>query len=67
MSFGLACGSLVTAWYLGDLPQSDQVAVTSALHHAFLTLGALTIVSSLSFWTLRPDDGESVSQGQSPS
>ena len=61
MSFGLACGSLVTAWYLGDVPQTDQVAVTGALHHAFLTLAVMTILSSLSFWTLRPQDGESVS------
>jgi EmrB/QacA subfamily drug resistance transporter len=61
MSFGLACGSLVTAWYLRDLPQSNQIAVTSALHYAFLTLGGLTMLSSLSFWTLRSNDGESVS------
>jgi MFS family permease len=66
MSFGLACGSLVTAWYLGELPQSDQIAVTSALHHAFLTLGFLTMISSLSFWTLRASDGESVSKGSAP-
>jgi hypothetical protein len=64
MSFGLACGSLIASWYLGDLPQSDRVAVTGALHHAFLTLGGLTILSSLSFWTLRADDGESVSKGR---
>ncbi len=64
MSFGLACGSLVTAWYLGGLPQSNQVAVISALHHAFLTLAVLTIVSSLSFWTLRRNDGESISKGE---
>jgi EmrB/QacA subfamily drug resistance transporter len=64
MSFGLACGSIVTAWYLGDLPQSDRLAVTSALHHAFLTLGILTILSSLTFWTLRTHDGESVSKGE---
>ena len=63
MSFGLACGSLIAAWYLGDLPQTDRVAVTNALHHAFLTLGGLTILSSLSFWTLRSGDGESVSRG----
>jgi EmrB/QacA subfamily drug resistance transporter len=63
LSFGLACGSLVTAWYLGDIPQSEKMAVTSALHHAFLTLGALTVVSSLSFWTLHPGDGNAVSQG----
>jgi MFS family permease len=63
MSFGLAFGSLITAWYLGDLPQTDRLAVTSALHHAFLTLGALAIVSSVSFWALRARDGESVSRG----
>jgi Na+/melibiose symporter-like transporter len=63
MSFGLAFGSMVTGWYLGDLPQSDRMALTSALHHAFVTLGALTILSSLAFWTLRPGDGESVSRG----
>ena len=63
MSFGLACGSLVTAWFLGDIPQTDRLAVTSALHQAFLTLGAITLVSSLSFWALRPGDGSAVSQG----
>jgi EmrB/QacA subfamily drug resistance transporter len=61
MSFGLACGSLVAAWYLGDVPQTDQAAVTTALHYAFLTLGGLTLVSSLSFWTLKATDGENVS------
>ena len=61
MSFGLACGSLITGWYLGELPQTDQAAVTTALHYAFLTLGGLTMLSSLSFWTLRSDDGKSVS------
>jgi MFS family permease len=63
MSFGLAFGSLVAGWYLGDLPQTDRAAVTSALHYAFLTLGGLTALSSLSFWSLRPGDGESVSRG----
>ncbi|MEO6823840.1 MAG: MFS transporter, partial [Nitrosospira sp.] len=63
LSFGLACGSLVTSWYLGGLPQTDHLAVTSALHHAFLTLGGLTVLSSLSFWTLHACDGESVSKG----
>ena len=64
MSFGLAFGSLITAWFLGDLLQSDREAVTNALHHAFLALGALTMISSLSFWTLRAKDGENVSRGQ---
>ena len=61
MSFGLACGTLATAWFLGGVSQGNTVAVTTALHHAFLTLGAITMLSSLSFWTLRPDDGSAVS------
>ena len=47
-----------------DLPQSDRLAVTRALHHGFLTMGALTLLSSLTFWTLRPSDGESVSRAK---
>jgi len=66
MSFGLAAGSLVTAWWLGELPQTDRSAVLAALHHAFLTLGALTAVSALSFGTLRRGDGSAVSQGTLP-
>jgi MFS family permease len=61
MSFGLATGSLVTGWFLGDLPQSDRLGLTSALHHAFITLAVLTILSSLTFWSLRREDGESIS------
>jgi hypothetical protein len=63
MSFGLAAGSLVTGWFLGDLPQSNRVALTAALHHAFVALAALTILSSLTFWSLRKEDGESISRG----
>ena len=63
MSFGLATGSLVTAWFLGDVPQTDRMMVTSALHSAFMTLSALTILSSLAFWGLRRADGESISKG----
>ncbi len=63
MSFGLACASLVTAFFLNKLPQTSHEIVTRALHHAFLTLAVLTAVSSLSFWALRPRDGESVSRG----
>jgi EmrB/QacA subfamily drug resistance transporter len=66
MGLGLACGSLVAGWYLAGLPQTDAVAVTAALHKAFLTLGGLTIVSSLSFWTLHAEDGENVSRGRAP-
>jgi EmrB/QacA subfamily drug resistance transporter len=63
MSFGLAVGSLVAGWYLGKVPQTNQLMVTDALHHAFLTLSAITVVSSLTFWRLRREDGESISRG----
>jgi EmrB/QacA subfamily drug resistance transporter len=63
LSFGLATGSLVAGWYLSGLPQDDMALVAGALHHAFLTLAVITVVSSASFWGLRADDGESVSRG----
>lgn len=66
LSFGLASGSLLTAWFLADLPQTDAGAITASLHQAFLVLAALTFVSSLSFWALRPQDGESMSKGTVP-
>jgi hypothetical protein len=64
MSFGLAAGSLVTAWFLGNVPQTDQARVTSALHHGFLFLAATTMLSSLAFSRLRRGDGESISKGK---
>ena len=64
MSFGLAAGTLVTAWFLGPEPQSGPAVATEALHHAFATLAVLTILSSLVFWRLRRDDGDSISRGR---
>lgn len=64
MSFGLAAGSLVAAWFLDGLPQTDHVLVTDALHKAFLTLAAITVISSVTFWRLRPGDGEAVTRGR---
>ena len=66
LSFGLAAGSLLAGWYLGSVSQSDAAAVTRALHLTFLTVGALTMLSSLAFWTLRPGDGDNVSRGKAP-
>jgi EmrB/QacA subfamily drug resistance transporter len=62
LSFGFAIGSLVVGWYLSGLPQDDQAVVRGALHHGFLTLAGLTLLSSMTFWTLRPDDGDNVSK-----
>lgn len=60
-SFGVAVASLFTAAYLHGAPQSDHAAFLSALHKTFLTIGALTILSSITFWRLRADDGNAVS------
>jgi EmrB/QacA subfamily drug resistance transporter len=61
LSFGVAFASLVTGWYIGHTPQSDTVNFIRALHHSYLTLGGVTIVSSLMFWRLQPNDGNNVS------
>lgn len=61
MSFGLACGLLITTWFLNGLPQTDHPAVLSALHHAFICMGMITVVSAVTFRTLHADDGENVS------
>jgi MFS family permease len=61
LSFGIAFGSLVVGWFLGHANQTDAAQVVPALHKAFVALGAATIVSSLTFWGLQPDDGNNVS------
>ena len=61
LSFGVAFASLVTAWFVGDVPQSDRLHFMGALHHAFIALGGVTILSSLMFWRLEPNDGNNVS------
>ncbi|WP_426177262.1 DHA2 family efflux MFS transporter permease subunit [Massilia sp. TWR1-2-2] len=63
MSFGLAAGTLVAGWFLGDIPQTNRGMVTTALHSAFVALSVVTILSSLAFWGLRREDGESISRG----
>jgi hypothetical protein len=63
LSFGLAMATLVTSFFLAELPQSDHAAVTRALHHGYLMMASLTLLSSLAFRGLRRNDGESVSKG----
>lgn len=61
LSFGVATGSLVTAWFLGHVDQHDPAQAIPALHKAFVALGGVTILSSLTFWGLHTDDGNNVS------
>jgi EmrB/QacA subfamily drug resistance transporter len=67
MSFGLACGSLVVGFFLerlGPAPAHAPVAVVSAMHETFAVLGVITALSSLSFWSLRRNDGASLSSAR---
>jgi EmrB/QacA subfamily drug resistance transporter len=61
LSFGVATASLVAAWFLGHAGQAGTV---DALHHAFLTMGLFTLLSSLVFATLKREDGGRVSNYQ---
>jgi len=65
LSFGVAFGSLLAAWFLGHVDQTNWHETIPALHKAFFALGLLTIVSSLTFWGLGPNDGNNVS-GRAP-
>ena len=46
------------------MPQTDRAMVSTALQHAFWVLSVLTLLSSLTFWKLHRDDGESISRGK---
>ena len=61
LSFGVAVGSLAVAWFLGHVNQTNPAETIPALHKAFFTLGAITIVSSLTFIGLDPNDGNNIS------
>ena len=61
LSFGVAFASLLAALFIGKIPHTDTVNFVHALHLSYLTLGAVTILSSLMFWRLGPNDGNNVS------
>ncbi|HVS52890.1 MAG TPA: MFS transporter [Opitutaceae bacterium] len=65
LSFGVACGSLLAGWFLGHVNQTDPAQAVPALHKAFFAMGAITIVSSLTFWGLKTEDGNNIS-GRTP-
>jgi MFS family permease len=63
LSFGVAIASLVTALFITSnaSTQDNHVLMTSAVRHAFLIVGSLTILSTLLFRELKPGDGSNVS------
>ena len=62
ISFGVAIASLITSAFLGEVDRTNAALLVPALHRCFLTVGVLTLLSSLTFLALRPEDGSSVSQ-----
>ena len=62
ISFGVATASLATAFFIPDHTRSNPSEMIHGIHHAFLALGALTILSSLIFHELKLEDGDSVSR-----
>jgi EmrB/QacA subfamily drug resistance transporter len=65
LSFGVAIGSLIAGWFLGQVDQTNAAQTIPALHKAFFTLGAITIVSSVTFLGLHVHDGNNIS-GRTP-
>jgi EmrB/QacA subfamily drug resistance transporter len=61
MSFGVATASIVAALFVPSNTPSSPTGMVHGIHMAFLTLGLLTVLSSLVFRHLRPEDGMSVS------
>jgi MFS family permease len=66
ISFGIATASLTTAIFIPNrLHPSTAPQMTSGIHKAFVTLGLLTVVSTVVFRGLRDSDGANVSQQKS--
>jgi EmrB/QacA subfamily drug resistance transporter len=62
LSFGVATASLIAAIFLPDRFTSGAADMIKGVHHAFLVLGGVTIVSTGVFHGLRRDDGSAVSR-----
>ena len=61
LSFGVAVASLLTEVFIPEGARAHGEEMVHGLHHAFVLLGALTVISSLVFRELKPGDGASVS------
>lgn len=61
LSFGVAFGALLTSWFLGGVDQTVAEQAIPALQKAFVSMGVITLLSSLTFRGLRASDGDKVS------
>jgi len=62
MSFGVAAASLTAALFIPDRFHATSPQIVHGIHLACFALGALTVLSTLLFRTLKADDGDNVSQ-----
>jgi hypothetical protein len=62
ISFGVATAGLTTAFFVPAVTRSAPAAMISGIHKALISLGLLTVVSTIVFRRLRPGDGDAVSQ-----
>jgi EmrB/QacA subfamily drug resistance transporter len=62
ISFGVAAAGLATAFFIPEQSQSNPGVMIGGLHKALLSLGILTILSTIVFRSLENEDGRSVSQ-----
>jgi EmrB/QacA subfamily drug resistance transporter len=63
ISFGVAAASLATALFIPDRFHANPAQMIHGIHHAFLALGGLTILSTSVFLGLKPGDGRLVTSG----
>jgi EmrB/QacA subfamily drug resistance transporter len=61
ISFGVATAGLATAFFVPRTSTSPALMI-EGIHKALLSLGVLTILSTVVFRSLRPDDGKVVSE-----
>jgi MFS family permease len=64
ISFGIAIGSLLTAFFIPDRLHVSAPQLIHGIHLTFLILGGWTIVSSYIFLELKKNDGNTLSLHQ---
>jgi len=62
ISFGVAAAGLTTAFFVPGVAYTNPGLMVTGIHKALMCLGAMTMVSTLVFASLRRGDGESVNE-----
>jgi len=61
ISFGIAIASLITEFFIPDRLHATSPEMVHDIHKALLVLGGWTVLSSVIFSELKPDDGDAMS------